>query len=517
MKPLMKQAAKSRLTQVMTLSALSALTVLASAAAQAATVRGFEGTSQLDNCLLGQCFRPPDTMGAVGTTQFLETTNGSITVYDKSNGAVQSRLNMVNFWANAGLPGGAFGDQRVLFDHYTNRWIMSGFGANTKDINIAISDTANALGPWKSVQFQGVAPGGTADYPTLSLDNKGVYIATNNFTPGFSGTSLFVIPKTSLFGAAPTTAGMTTFNTPLNGADRGFAIQAALNWGGNPTNTASIMADSRDADAQVFYKVNGVNAPGATQTAAAQIAGSGYVAAGAGRQPDGTRLIDTLSPRISANVAQVDGKLFSVATVKADVGDFASVRWSVNDANTGALISNGKISGGDFDYFEGSIAVNEFGEVVIGYNRSGAQTADLNGDGKADGRVSFLAQAFGVNGAGSLVQNGAASLLRVSDVSDYHCGDRFNNQVVCRERWGDYSAVTIDPTNHHKFWAIGEYAADWANLPPPNQALNRAIWHTYIAEIDLSAPIPEPETYALMLAGLTAVAWISRRRARAST
>ena len=36
----------------------------------------------------------------------------------------------------------------------------------------------------------------------------------------------------------------------------------------------------------------------------------------------------------------------------------------------------------------------------------------------------------------------------------------------------------------------------------------------YIAEIDLTAPVPEPETYALMLAGLTAVAWASRRRAR---
>ena len=512
MKRLMKQAAKSGLTKIVT---LSALTVLASAAAQAATVRSFEGTSQLDNCLLGQCFRPPDTMGAVGTTQFLETTNGSITVYDKSNGAVQSRLNMVNFWANAGLPGGAFGDQRVLFDHYTNRWIMSGFGADVKDINIAISDTSNALGPWKSTQFQGVAPGGTADYPTLAMDDKGVYIGTNNFNNGFKGTSLFVIPKASLFGGAPSTVGMTTFNTPLAGPDNGFAIQAAVNWGGNATNTASVMADSRDANAQVFYKVNNVTGP-ATQTAAAIIAGSGYNVAGAGRQPDGSRVVDTLGPRISANVVQANGRLFSVATVRADVGDFAAVRWSVNDANTGALISTGKISGGNYDYYEGSIAVNEFGDVVIGYNRSGAQTADLNGDGKADGRVSFLAQAFDVNGAGSLVLNGAANLLRVSDVSDYHCGDRFNNQIACRERWGDYSAVTIDPTNHHKFWAIGEYAADWAFLPPPNQGLNRAIWHTYISEIDVSAPIPEPETYALMLAGLAAVGWVSRRRARAA-
>ena len=507
---LTKQAATSRLGRA---AALSALTLVASAASQAASVRGFEGTSQLDNCLLGQCFRPPDTMGAVGTTQFLEANNGSITVYDKATGAVQSRVNMVNFWASAGLPGGASGDQRVLFDHYTNRWIMTGFGGDTKDINLAISDTANALGPWKSTQFQGVAPGGTADYPTLSLDNKGVYIGTNNFTPKFTGTSLFVIPKASLFVGAPSTAGMTAFNTPLAGPDNGFAIQAALNWGGNPTNSVSVMADSRDFNAQVFYKVSGVNAPGATQTPSTLIAGSGYDSAGPARQPNGTRVVDTLGSRISSNVVQADGKLFSVTTVKADVGDFASVRWSVNDAATGVLIAHGKISGGDYDYFQGSIAVNEFGEVVIGYNRSGFQRIDANSDGKPDGNVSFLASVFDVSASGALVQEGSELLLRVSEVSDYHCSARVNPSA-CRQRWGDYSAVTIDPTNHHRFWAIGEYAADWAFLPPPNQTLERAIWHTYIAEIDLTAPVPEPETYALMLAGLTAVAWASRRRAR---
>lgn len=491
------------------LIAVSALTAVAAASAQAVFVRGFEGTSQLDNCAIGQCFRPPDTMGAIGTTQFLETNNGSIAVFDKTTGNLLQRSSMPTFWANAGLPGGANGDQRVLFDHYTNRWIMNGFGATGNLINIAVSDTANALGPWKSTQIA-VLPSGTADYPTLSMDDKAVYIGTNNFTPSFSGTSLLVIPKASLFGGVPSTAGMTTFTSPNSGTlDNGFAIQPALNWQGNPSNSVAVIADSRLADAQVFYRVNGVNAPGATQTVGTLIAGSAYTPAGAARQPDGSRVVDTLSPRITANAVQYNGMVYSTATVQADaaVGDFASVRWTVVDANTGSLLSSGKIQQAGFDFYEGSIAINEFGEAVIGYNRSGTATADGNGDGLADGNISFMARAYDASG-GLLVQDGGEMLLRVSGISDYRCGARTPVDTACRQRWGDYAAVTIDPSNHHRFYAIGEYASQWAVIPGVTTT-ERAIWNTYIAEI---AMVPEPSQYALMALGLGVIGFAARRR-----
>ena len=75
---------------------VSVLPLLTAGAAEASVIvsSGFEGGSQLINCALGQCFRPPDTMGAVGTTQFLETSNGSIRIYDKNTGAVQSSVNV---------------------------------------------------------------------------------------------------------------------------------------------------------------------------------------------------------------------------------------------------------------------------------------------------------------------------------------------------------------------------------------------------------------------------------------
>lgn len=500
----------------LTAVALAAGMACATGAQAATSWFGFEGGSQLINCTLGECYRPPDTMGAVGTTQFLETSNGSVRVYDKVTGAVQSSVSMATFWTSVGLGPTANGDQRVLFDHYTNRWIMTGFGSNTNTINIAISDTANALGTWKSTTIVGSSiglPGKVLDYPTLGMDNKGVYIGTNNFNSSsgaFEGTSLFVIPKANLFGGAPSTAGLTQFTTPLAGPDNGFAIQAAVNWQGNPSSTASVMADSRDLNKQVFYRLGNVAGPGpATQTASSYIAGADYTTSGPGRQPDGTRLVDTLQPRITGNVVQVNGKLYSAIAVN-DGTDHSAVRWSVNDALTGAIIESGMISGGGYDYFEGSVAVNEFGKAVIGFNRSGYQTTDANGDGLPDGNISFMARVFETDSGGGLDQVGSDLLLKVSGISNYHCGDESPISTSCRQRWGDYSAVTIDPNDHNTFYAIGEYASQWAVIP--EVGVRRAIWNTYIAAINV--PVPEPGTYALMLAGLAAVGAVARRRAQ---
>ena len=98
-------------------------------------------------------------------------------------------------------------------------------------------------------------------------------------------------------------------------------------------------------------------------------------------------------------------------------------------------------------------------------------------------------------------------LLRVSGISDYRCGARTPVDTTCRQRWGDYAAVTMDPSNHHKFYAIGEYASAWATIPGVTG--ERAIWNTYIAEI---AMVPEPSQYALMALGLGMIGFAARRR-----
>jgi hypothetical protein len=502
--------------RVVAAAAVSALVAIA-APAQAVIVSGFEGTSQANNHLLDGAFRPPDTMGAIGTTQYMETTNGSITIYDRS-GTVLSRVGGNAFWQSIGQAG-TRGDQRVLFDHYTNRWIALGFGSTLDTVVIGVSDTANALGSWKSTAFN--RSNVILDYPTLAIDNKGVYIGTNNFNSlgtSFLGTSLFSIPKADLFGGAPSVANLTEFNTPSNGADRGFAIQGALNWQGNASNIANIVAVSRAQFDTLTYKVQGVNAAGATQTAVVEVNESAYTFNSFGRQPNGTRLVDTLDDRFSANVVEVNGRLYAVHTVSptgvSTANRYSEIRWLVLDATTGALIEQGTIGGGDYDYYQGAIAVNEFGRAVIGYNRSGFQTADGNGDGKPDGRISFFAQAFDVDAMGGLDAVGAPLLLRVSDVDDYRCGPRTSIDLDCRQRWGDYAAVTIDPLDHDVFWAIGEYAAEWFDYGTAGNELIRANWHTYIASIDLRQPVQVPEPGILTLFGIALAGIAASRRRR---
>ncbi len=511
---------------------------LASFTPHGAVVKSFQGISQYDVASYARNFIPPDTMGAVGTTQFTEFANGGFAVFGK-DGVVEKATSDLAFWAAAGQVG-ANGDSRVRFDAAAGRWIALSFGANVSDIQIAVSNTADATGAWQSTKFTGyVGPGGAAnsvaDYPTFAFDNNAVYIGTNNFgstaadTPEyFRGTTMNVIPLSSLVNAvAPTTAGIKSFNNPYDPATGGidtpyvgYAMQGVNSMA--PGTTGKVVAESLYNYTDIAYDVKNAGTAGATLANGTYLNNSAFTdPTGPARQPNAVpdanpnadftsndRVIDSLDARIGSSVYESNGKIYSVQTVSDDGTDTSKVRLTVIDAATNSILSESDIGDGVHDFFEGSLSVNAAGEVVVGYNRSGSS---------ADGKVTFFAQVFGTNPDGSLFARGGAQLLQVSLVDDYHNGSVDGQVAAGRQRWGDYSQVTLDPTDPNTFWVIGEYAREYndaAGGHPGGTGGSR--WSTWISSIDTGA-VPEPATWAMMVAGFGLVGAAVRRRTGAVT
>jgi hypothetical protein len=93
---------------------------------------------------------PPDTMGAVGTTHIVNTTNDRMRIQTR-DGIELSRLTLTSFWAGVtikGVAAAAF-DPKVYYDRFNNRFILIS-SANGQSVNsgalFAVSQTNDPTG-----------------------------------------------------------------------------------------------------------------------------------------------------------------------------------------------------------------------------------------------------------------------------------------------------------------------------------------------------------------------------------
>ncbi|MBC7496673.1 MAG: hypothetical protein H7243_05855, partial [Sphingomonadaceae bacterium] len=291
-------------------------------------VSSFEGASDYTTRALGIGLIPPDTMGAVGRTQYVELINGSFSVYNKATGLLAApRVTDSTFWRAAGGTATG-GDPRIQFDAQQNRWLAIGFGANNANLQVAVSATSDALGVWRAATFTGypgLGFGATADYPTLAVSGNSILIGTNNFAPStaggansFRGTTLNILNKDQVFAATgPILTSLKQIDTPIDGVtDNGFAIQGVNRQGGS--STATVVASSLYAYDNVVYQVTNAGAPSGAQTASQyQAGGVSFESPNPGRQPvtgANARILATGDERTGTSAFDVNGRTYFATT-----------------------------------------------------------------------------------------------------------------------------------------------------------------------------------------------------------
>ncbi|MEL7038578.1 MAG: hypothetical protein AAFO04_23635 [Cyanobacteria bacterium J06592_8] len=406
-------------------------------------------------------FIPPDTMGSVGSDHIVELINGRYSVYDKVTGNRVQTSSLRQFWNDSGVNRFDIFDPRIVYDPFSERWFAISAADRRSDISsflLAVSNTSNPTQGWTGFAIDGDSTDQRwVDYPTLGLNQDGVYLAANMFPISSGGlrTTIVALPKDDLLTSQPTVANATVFENNFT-SETGLTVQPVVDLD-NTGMPAALLSDFNTFSG-TFKRSNLVGdiiSP-SLDTSDGLISVTPYSSIFSAEQPGPKQNLEIFSGSIfHGNIVQQNGTFWGVQTVNNN--GRAALRWFQIDASNNQLLQEGLITDPELDFYYGSIAVNELGDVVIGFSGSGE---------------SQFVSTYAVGGqtyAGVTIF-GEPSLLK-EGVADYQV--TFNG----RNRWGDYSATVVDPTDSSTFWTFQEFVSA------------EDTWSTQITELQLFSDI----------------------------
>jgi hypothetical protein len=441
---------------------------------------------------------PPDPNGVIGPTRFMEFVNGSVAVYNRTNGTSVQRKTDIKFWSDAGLiisPDSGVSDPRVIYDPTVQRWFATQVDFDStatdptteaNDFLLAVSTTSSPTGPWKGFLFQADPDNGYfADFPTLGLDGNAVYISGDFFSASVAvGPGLVSIPKADLIAATPTITNMTWYGV-MDYAERGDVMQPAVCFDGSESGSILAMgdigSDSNFHSNMVWTAVQNAGGTSPTLSASASLTVAPYdvpdnallgVPQFTATQPDGTSTLQANDPRLSAKVFAVGGVLYAVNNTELD-GRIA-IRWYRIRAADQTLLEQGTISDPNLDLFFPCIAANQYGTVMIccDGSSSGTYISNYAYPGQTiNGQTTF--------GSSILLQSGVVSYHDENEILAELLGD-----PPTTSRWGDYSTLSVDPNDPTQFWTIQMYPSG----TDTQSGLDEGIWSTQIIQLITSTP-----------------------------
>jgi hypothetical protein len=378
---------------------------------------------------------PPDTEGATGVNHFVEVTNSHVDVYLKSNGARVKSVSLASFMGY--FTQGLF-DPRAVYDSTWNRWVITADAfpesATLQRYFIAISTSPDPTGPFFIYNVNTTGFAGTNnfyDFPMVGMDQDAVVFTANIFSPtSFLGPRLFAVAKARLYNGLG-------FSVPVFNPGSSFSTLAPSIVLDQDANTYIASARPSGNTLQLFTLRNSSNAFFATLSVAANVPVAAYTVPSPGLQPVGgnANRLDSGDSRFVNAGTQNGGFVWQAHSI--EFGG-ASVRWyKINAVADSVAMSSTLFQAGNSSDFNASIAANVFGDLYLTWSSSSPSV---------NPQVIF-------NGArsGSFPPT-VGSVLFTSPVS---LTGNFEASFGL-QRWGDYSAVTVDPTNFLRAGLVNE-------------------------------------------------------------
>src|SRR6267142_5115619 len=385
---------------------------------------------------------PPDTNGAVGATQYVQWVNSSFAVFNKSTGAKVSGPTAGNTLF-ASLGNGCStnndGDPVALYDKLAGRWVLSQFSVSSTPFLqcIAVSTTSDATGTYNVYSF---SYPNFDDYPKMGLWPDGYYQTFNMFNGNtFVGADACAYDRNKMLAGQAAT--QVCFQ---QGSSVGGLLPADLDGTtAPPAGEPNFLVFFGTNNLNLFkFHVNFATPASSTFTGPTVIPVAAFSAlCGGGTcipQSGTTTQLDSLADRLMFRLAyrNLGTKEALVVSHSVVAGSSGGIRWyEIDNPNGTPVVAQQSTFAPDAKFrWMGSIAMDQNGNMGLGYSVSSSTSNPsiaVTGRLATDPASTMQAETIVVTGGGS--------------------------QTGTLTRWGDYSAMTVDPVDDCTFWFTTEY------------------------------------------------------------
>ena len=396
-------------------------------------------------------FAPSDSNLAVGPNHIVETVNVRLAVYNKSGTLLSGPTNFTTFFsALGGKCAGGSSDPIALYDRQADRWVISdiGYTGSSPFLEcVAVSKTNDPTGAYFLYSYS--FGSNLNDYPKLSTwatASNSAYLATYNIfqnASSFIGADLCGMDRTKMLVGDSSAAQL----CKLTPSSEGSYLPSDMDGPFPPVDGTPglYITWQNNNPGQLYLRQLTLNFATATATLSSpttiSVANDTLACGNGGTcvpQLGTSQTLDTLGDRMMYRFAVRHFPDHDRAVVNhaVDNGGPVAIRWYELYDPAGAVTLNqqGTYAPDSTYRWMGSIAEDQSQNIGLGYS---ASSSSINPAIRFTGRVPG-------DPAGTL-ETEASQLVGTG------------SQTSGLSRWGDYTAMQIDPSDDCTFWYVDQY------------------------------------------------------------